>query len=108
MAKTYKLKYDGYTVGGDRLLDQVFFAVSIQIHEKSATILDIQPWSEHDASYLKQINVEHFKPLIKKDIEHNIEYLENLAIENGETFQQMMQEFEEECDEPGIQFLLEV
>jgi hypothetical protein len=79
---THILKFDGYEVG-DRLLEGVLFDVHVEETDTDLVIGEIGPSAEH-ADYLKQINVAHFVPLIRKRVQGNIDHLRRLASERGE------------------------
>lgn len=76
------LKFDGYSVG-DTLLDGAMFDVHIEETGDDLVIGEIGPSPEH-ADYLKQINVAHFVPLIRKQVQENIDHLRKLAKTRGE------------------------
>jgi hypothetical protein len=99
---THRLKYDAYRVG-DRLLDGVSFAVSLEIEGRTAEIVSVEPWSEEDASYLESVNFERFKRLTVEQLRPDIDYGKE-----GLSFEEAMAEFEEETGEPGVQLFVEV
>jgi len=104
---THRLKYDAYRVG-DRLLDGVSFAVSLEIKGLSAEILSVEPWSEADASFLKSVNFERFRVLTVEQLRPDIAYLADFFHKEGKSFEEAMAEFEEETGEPGVQLFMEV
>lgn len=107
MSNIYPLKFDGYRVA-ERLLEGVYFAVHVEIEGDSAEIKDVTPWDEENAAYLAQFNLNHFIPLIKQAVQHNIDYLKNYYAENGGDFESDMADWTAESGEAGIQILLEV
>jgi hypothetical protein len=104
---THRLKYDAYRVG-DRLLDGVSFAVSLEIEGRTAEIVSVEPWSEEDASYLESVNFERFKRLTVEQLRPDIDYLTEFYGKEGLSFEEAMAEFEEETGEPGVQLFVEV
>jgi hypothetical protein len=107
MATIHNLKYNGYYVG-DRLLEDVYFKVSIEVDSINAEIKEVTPWDEDDAAYLAQINLDYFIPLITANVQQNLDSLRSYYEENGSDFAADMKKFEEETGEPGIQVLLEI
>lgn len=107
MTNIHRLKYDGYRVA-ERLLEQVYFAVHVEIDGVNAEIKDVTPWDEAEAEYLAQFNLNHFIPLIKQDVQDNIDYLKSYHAKNGGNFESDMAEWTDETGEAGIQVLLEV
>jgi len=103
----YELKYDAYRVG-DRLLDGVSFRISLEIEGFSATVGSVAPWDEGDASYLQNLNFEHFSGLAVGDLEAVIADFAVQLAEDGVSFETAMAEFEEDTGEPGVQVLMEV
>lgn len=76
------LKFEGYSVG-DRLLEGVLFDVHIEETDDDLVIGEIGPSAE-SADYLKQVNVAHFVPMIRKRVQENIDHLRKLAETRGE------------------------
>lgn len=112
MTKIHKLKFDGYSVG-DRLLEDTYFGVNIEIDGKKANITSVEPWDEFDAVFLEQINIPYFEKKIRKYLEEIFTSLATYYEENDSDYEQDIAEYEEEVksNDPlvsGIQFLLEI
>lgn len=107
MSTVHRLKYDGYKVG-DRLLEGVYFAVHVEIDGANAEIKDVTPWDDEEAKYLAKFNLNHFIPLIKQDVQSNIDYLKNIYATDGGDFESDMADWNTDTGEDGIQVLLEV
>ncbi len=106
MSKVHRLEFDGYTVG-DRLLDGVSYAVELEEIDNHLTVKGVSPWDEADAAYLESLNSAKFEKLVWKETEELIVALEEYCSEEGITLQEIMDEFEADTGEPGIQVLLE-
>lgn len=107
MATIHNLKYNGYDVG-DRLLEDVYFKVAIEIDGIDAEIKEVTPWDEDDAAYLAQINLDYFIPLIKANVQRTLDSLRKYYEENATDFATDFKDFEEETGEPGVQLILEI
>lgn len=104
----YKLEFDGYhQTGGDRLFENVMFVAEISVDGLDVTIGQINPRSDM-VSFLKNIKWESSVEYMRSNLQHSIDYLVDLLKEQGRSFEDEMDDFHKECNEPGINVILEV
>lgn len=107
MATTRTLTdYNGYVVG-DRLLEGVRFKVTIVDDGAQVLATDVAP-QQPDDPYTQKFRWENFTEAIKRDVQHRIDHLVNVAAAEGTTSADLLAQHEKEYGEPGIQVPLEV
>lgn len=107
MTTTHTLTdYDGYGVG-DRLLEGVRFKIAIVDDGTQVRATDVAP-QQLDDPYIQKLRWENFAEAIKRDVQHSIDHLVNVAAAESTTFADLLAQHEKEYGEPGIQVLLEV
>lgn len=100
------LLFNGYEVG-DRLLEGVYFKVSLKVEGMNAEIIDIIP-DESAYPYIENIRWENYVEAIRKNVQFNIDHLKNFYKDDNTTFEKEFEKFQEEIGENGVQLIMEV
>lgn len=101
------LLINGYGVG-DRILEGVYFRVSLKVEGLDAEITEVLP-DESAYPYIENIRWENYVEGLRREVQHNINHLKNFYKDDNTTFEKEFDKYKEETgEENGAQMIMEV